>query len=93
MGAFSFYCFTIQFILVFLIMPKKFKRLFLFAIVVLFTISCQKDKQRTIQNQSKLNQLKLNQLQIIGSHNSYHKHMNNNLYNFLKNLDFILPKE
>jgi hypothetical protein len=40
-----------------------------------------------------INELKINQLQILGSHNSYHKRANKFVLRFLKGLSGILPKE
>src|SRR4051812_12363534 len=40
-----------------------------------------------------INNLKINQLQILGSHNSYHKRGNKKVLNFLKAISFMAPKE
>lgn len=60
-------------------------------------ISCKKEtvhsRKTPIPDQTEINQLKLNQLQVLGSHNSYHKHMNDNLYAFLLKINFLLPAE
>ncbi len=54
---------------------------------------CTKESNTNIPDQTEINKLKLNQIQILGSHNSYHKHMPNNLFSFLSNINFLLPAE
>jgi hypothetical protein len=54
---------------------------------------CSKENSSSIPDQTEINKLKLNQIQILGSHNSYHKHMPNNLFSFLGNINFLLPAE
>lgn len=64
-----------------------------FLLLFFILISGCKKEQTDIPDQTLLNEMKLNQLQIIASHNSYHKHMNDALFNFLKGIDFILPSQ
>lgn len=71
-------------------------RNYLCMIFILFIIvSCKKenDNLRTssIPDQTKINQLKINQLQILGSHNSYHKRTDPAILQFLNSISFILP--
>lgn len=61
------------------------------ALCLAITLSCQKENAYRKIDQSAVDQLKLNQLQILGSHNSYHKHMSTALYNFLNGINFLLP--
>ncbi len=68
------------------------------AILLIFFISCKKEDNNntrlsSIPDQTAINQLKLNQIQILGSHNSYHKHMDNRLFSFLQRINFILPSD
>lgn len=65
-------------------------------ISLLLAVSCKKEnnhqKIAPIPDQTEINKLKINQLQILGSQNSYHKHMDPRLYAFLQNINFLLPK-
>lgn len=69
----------------------------LICLSVLLLIGCKKDNTGTaadpIPDQTAINQLKLNQIQVLGSHNSYHKHMSQNMYSFLENINFLLPSQ
>lgn len=69
----------------------------LFFSVIIFCFSCKKessnDRKILIPDQTEINKLKINQLQILGSHNSYHKHMDNRLFAFLGNINFLLPEK
>ena len=72
-------------------------RLFLIAVCLTFFAGCKKEttsaRKAPIPDQTEINKLKINQLQVLGSHNSYHKHMDNRLYSFLLNINFLLPKK
>ena len=73
-------------------------RKFTIAILLVTLISCKKEWNSTARlspapDQTAINQLKLNQIQVMGSHNSYHKHMDNRLFSFLQRINFILPSE
>lgn len=70
----------------------------LFIVIVLFLYSCKKETNirlitQPIPDQTAINTLKLNQLQILGSHNSYHKRVDNKLFDFLKRINFLLPAD
>ncbi len=69
----------------------------LLTICLLITIvSCKKENNSStapIPDQTEINLLKINQLQILGSHNSYHKHMSTALFDALTSINFILPAE
>ena len=69
----------------------------LFFSIIIFCFSCKKensnDRKIPIPDQTEINKLKINQLQILGSHNSYHKHMDNRLFAFLGNINFLLPEK
>jgi hypothetical protein len=67
-------------------------------IIVALLFGCKKDngideRRNPNINQTEINKLKLNQIQIIGSHNSYHKRMPDQLFNFLSTINFLLPAE
>jgi hypothetical protein len=60
----------------------------------LIFIGCKKENSSTANyDQTEINKLKLNQIQVLGSHNSYHKHCSDKMYNFLKTIDFLLPSQ
>ena len=65
-------------------------------ILAVLLFSCKKETNTNSRinptpDQTEINLLKLNQLQVMGSHNSYHKHMDNRLFSFLQRIDFLLP--
>ena len=66
---------------------------FLFVFICLLTLAGCKKNSSTVAtpDQTEINKLKLNQIQILGSHNSYHKHMDPKLFSFLSSINFILP--
>jgi hypothetical protein len=71
---------------------------FILVFWAIFAIACKKEtfnnsRQRPIPDQTALNTLQLNQIQVLGSHNSYHKRMPAKLFDFLKTINFILPAE
>lgn len=57
-------------------------------ICLIFIIECALGQTLSIEDS-----FKINELQFIGSHNSYHKRPNKPVFNFLKGLSAILPKE
>jgi hypothetical protein len=73
------------------------KHLLIFACVA-FLISCKKEddsssRKASTTDQTEINKLKLNQIQVLGSHNSYHKRMPDRLYSFLSSINFLLPSD
>ena len=64
---------------------------------LLFTLSCKKEadiqRKAAPPDQTEINKLKLNQIQILGSHNSYHKRMDARLFSAISNINFLLPAE
>ncbi len=65
----------------------------LFFSFILFSCKKEADTSRraNIPDQTEINKLKLNQLQVLGSHNSYHKRMDPKLFSFLTSINFLLP--
>ncbi len=67
----------------------------LVGLFLVLIISCKKEadtsRKASPPDQTEINKLKINQLQILGSHNSYHKHMDQRLFTFLENINFLLP--
>lgn len=71
--------------------------LFIACFITLF-IGCKKEdgsNARTagIPDQTEVNKLRINEIQAIGSHNSYHIRMDEQLFSFLTTINFILPDE
>lgn len=65
---------------------------------ILLIVACKKENNSgarltQIPDQKEINKLKLNQLQILGSHNSYHKHMDTTLFNGILGINFLLPNQ
>lgn len=73
------------------------KTYLLLLMLATITVGCKKENSKTrkapIPNQTDINKLKINQLQILGSHNSYHQHMDNRLFAFLTNINSLLPTQ
>lgn len=73
------------------------KKVSLFIVTtVFFLASCKKDEksaERVLPEQTQQNLLKINQLQSIGSHNSYHIRMDDDLFEVLQNFNAVLPDE
>ncbi|MDB5226785.1 MAG: hypothetical protein JWN78_978 [Bacteroidota bacterium] len=68
------------------------KTCYLACISFLFLMSCKKENASdSNHDQTEINKLKINQIQILGSHNSYHKHMDPKLFSFLSSINFLLP--
>jgi hypothetical protein len=61
------------------------------ALALFFLSGCKKNNEAISTDQTEINNLKLNQIQVLGSHNSYHKHMSPQMFSFLENIDFLLP--
>lgn len=71
---------------------------FCISLFLVLIISCKKEtsnasRKASIPDQTEINKLKINQLQILGSHNSYHKHMDQRLFSALSNINFLLPAQ
>ncbi|MFN8260160.1 MAG: Ca2+-dependent phosphoinositide-specific phospholipase C [Chitinophagales bacterium] len=68
---------------------------FYLLLIFVFAISCKKEQDITRKaappDQTEINKLKLNQIQILGSHNSYHKRMDARLFSAISNINFLLP--
>lgn len=62
---------------------------------LVFIIGCKKgqdtSRKAPAPDQTEINKLKLNQIQILGSHNSYHKRMDARLFSAISNINFLLP--
>lgn len=73
------------------------KYLFIFICTSLL-LGCKKQDTTSARisknyDQTEINKLKLNQIQVLGSHNSYHKRMPDKLFSFLNTINFLLPSD
>jgi hypothetical protein len=70
---------------------------FYICLFLVFAISCKKEQDTSRKaappDQTEINKLKLNQIQVLGSHNSYHKRMDGRLFSAISNISFLLPAE